>query len=299
MSGILSADIPMADYLAIDALSSGACKALATGSPYAWRNRVREDSPAMSLGTLAHICILEPDRFSAAVVQPKADLRTNAGKEALMEWLVGIVGEPLSVAAPKAATGTVLDLYLGELRPRLAASGLVVLTAEQRDLCHGMRDAVMGRPHTRAIVEASGMCEITGQLDDEEYQIPIKVRPDRLLDGAPVIVSLKTTQSVGDDYLWTARRYGWPAAAFFYMRALQTITDERHKYFELAVESAPPFDCALFEYSDAEIMRGEEIIRRGMTVYKQCFEFGVWPGPGFCFETGEYGLVTIGQKDVL
>ena len=288
----------MADYLAIDALSSGSCKALASMSPYAWRNRVQADSPALSLGTLAHLAILEPDSFGDVVVQPDCDLRTNAGKAALVEWLTSIVGEPLSVPPPKAATGTVLDLYLSELRQRLAGSGLVMCTEDQRALCLGMRDAVWGRPHTRALVEADGATEITGRCTDEEYQIGVKVRPDRLLSGSPVIVSLKTTASVADDYLWTARRYGWPAAAYFYMRALQTITGEPHKYFEIAVESAAPFDCAIFEYSDTEIKRGEEIIRRGMDVYKQCVESGVWPGPGYSFETCEYGLVTIGRKEV-
>lgn len=296
MNGHLTSGLPMADYLAMEALSSGACKALASMSPYAWRNRVQADTPALSLGTLAHLAILEPDSFGDVVVQPDCDLRTNAGKAALVEWLTGIVGEPLAIPPPKAATGTVLDLYLAELRPRLAGSGLIVCTEDQRALCLGMRDAVWGRPHTRALMEADGATEITGRSMDEEYEIQIKVRPDRLLLGSPVIVSLKTTQSVGDDYLWTARRYGWPASSYFYMRALKTITGESHKYFELAIESSAPFDCAVFEYSDAEIIRGEEIIRRGMSVYKQCSESGVWPGQGYCFETGEYGLVMIGQK---
>jgi hypothetical protein len=297
MSGILSAVIQMADYLAIEALSSGACKALATGSPYAWRNRVETASPAMSLGTMAHICILEPNRFADAVVQPNADLRTNAGKEALVEWLVGIVGEPTVRPPTKAATGIVLDLYLGELRPRLAASGLVVLTAEQRDLCHGMRDAVMGRPHTRAIVEASGMCEITGRLDDEEYQIPVKVRPDKLIDGVPIIVSLKTCQSVTDrEYLRTAWTYGWHGASWFYARALEQITGEPHRYWEIAVESAPPHDVLLLEYTRRETEEGEAMMRRGMDQYRRCTEAGIWPGAGWDWDLGEYTIRPIGRQ---
>lgn len=299
MSGILSADIPMADYLAIDALSSGACKALATGSPFAWRNRVEQSSPSLSLGTLAHLAILEPDRFAAAVVQPNADLRTNAGKEALVEWLVGIVGEPLVRPPAKAAVGTVLDLYIAELRPRLAASGLVVLTADQRDLCHGMRDAVMGRPHTSAIVEASGMCEITGQLDDEEYQIPVKVRPDKLLDGVPIVVSLKTCQSVADrDYLRTAWTYGWHGAAWFYARAMEQITGEPHRYFELAVESAPPHDLMVLEYTRREIEEGEAMMRRGMETYRRCTESGIWPGAGWDWDSEEYTIRPIGRQEM-
>lgn len=299
MNGTLTTGLPMADYLAIDALSSGACKALASGSPYAWRNRVQAETPAMSLGTLAHLCILEPERFGATVVQPDFDARTNAGKEVMVEWLTNLVGEPTVKPPPKAAVGTVLDLYLSELRPRLAASGLTVLTTDQHSLCAGMRDAIMARAHTAALIAAEGTCEITVTVTDPEYGIPIKVRPDKLLSGVPVVVSLKTTQSCGDDYLWTARRYGWPSSAFFYMRAMEAITAEKHKYFEIAVESAAPFDVMLCEYSDAEIVRGEAIVRRGMEIYKRCSEAGFWPSAGYCWESGEYGLVTIGPKDAL
>jgi len=303
MSGILSAVIPMADYLAIEALSSGACKALATGSPYAWRNRVETASPAMSLGTLAHLAILEPDRFAAAVVQPNVDLRTNAGKESLVEWLVGIVGEPLVLPPEWAAVGTVLDLYLKELRPRLAASGLAVLTAEQRDLCQGMRDAVMARcaedDKMDAAVNSDGMNEITGIVTDPEYNIPVKVRPDRLLSGAPIVVSLKTTQSVGErEYRRTALAYGWNVSSAFYCRALESITGERHKYVEIAVESAPPHDVMICEYLGDVAEWGESAMRQGMETYRRCTESGIWPGTGYSWDANEYTIVQIGRKEV-
>jgi hypothetical protein len=300
MNGSLTTGLPMADYLSIDALSSGACKALATGSPFAWRNRVEQDSPFMSLGTHAHMAILEPARFADAVVQPDADLRTNAGKQILVDWLCAIVGEPLTVPPAKAATGTVLDLYLGELRPRLAASGLTVLTEDQRVLCLGMRDAVMSRPHTRAIVEADGATEITGTVTDPEYGIPIKVRPDKLLLGTPVVVSLKTCQSVADrDYLRTAWAYGWHGAAWFYARALEQITGEPHRYWEIAVESGPCHDVLLLEYTRREIEEAEAMMHRGLETYRRCTEAGIWPGAGWDWDANEYTIAQIGRKSEL
>jgi exodeoxyribonuclease VIII len=300
MNRTLIPGVPMADYLAIDALSSGACKALATGSPYAWRNRIETASPAMSLGTLAHLAILEPARFADAVVQPDVDLRTNSGKETLLDWLVALVGEPTVVLPPKAATGTILDIYLTDLRPRLEASGLLVLTEDQRSLCLGMREAVLSRPHTRALLDADGQCESTGRLTDPEYGVPIKVRPDKLLSGAPVIVSFKTCQSVADrDYLRTAWTYGWHGAAWFYARALEQITGEPHRLWELAIESAPPHDVLLLEYTAREIEEGEAMMRRGMDTYRRCMEAGVWPGAGWDWNSEEYTIRPMGRQETM
>jgi exodeoxyribonuclease VIII len=297
MNGTLAHPMLMADYLAIDALSCGACKALATGSPYAWRNRVEAVSPALSLGTLAHLCILEPEKFARAVVQPDYNGATNAGKGIMVEWLTAIVGEPTVRPPHKAAVGVVLDLYLSELRPRLAASGLTVMTREQYDLCTGMRNAIMGRAHTAALIDAEGVCEITGTVTDPEYGIPIKVRPDKLLSGQPIILSLKTCQSVSErDYLRTAWTYGWHLSAAFYCRALEAITGEPHRYWEIAVESTPPHDVLLLEYTDREIAEGEAMMRRGMEQYRRCTEAGIWPGAGWDWDLMDYTIAQIGRS---
>ena len=298
MNGSLTTGLPMADYLAIEACSSGAAKALANVSPYAWRNRVQTSSAAQSLGTAAHVAILEADTFwGRYIVQPACDLRTNAGKETLLGWLVCAVGEPTVRPPPKAAVGTTLDLYIGELRHRLEATGMTVLTEAERDAVSGMFCAVMSRPHTRAIIEAAGAVEITGRLLDEEYQIPVKVRPDKLLDGDPIILSLKTCQSVADrEYLRTAWSYGYHGAAWFYCRALEGITGEPHRYWELAVESAPPHDVLLLEYTDREIREGEAMMRRGMDQYRRCTEAGIWPGAGWDWVLGDYTIRPIGRQ---
>jgi hypothetical protein len=168
MNGSLTTGLPMADYLAIDACSSSAAKALANASPHAYRNRVQTSSAAQSLGTAAHVAILEADTFwGRYIIQPACDLRTNAGKEILVAWLVAAVGEPTVRPPPKAAAGTTLDLYIGELRPRLEATGMAILTQVDFDAVQGMTEAVMSRPHTRALIEAAGAVEITGRLLDE------------------------------------------------------------------------------------------------------------------------------------
>lgn len=45
-----------------------------------------EESKSMRLGTLAHMCILEPNKFALTVSAPKVDRRTKAGKAEIAAW---------------------------------------------------------------------------------------------------------------------------------------------------------------------------------------------------------------------
>lgn len=288
----------MADYLTHPALGSSGAKTLATQSALKYRERDKTSTPAQTLGTLAHLAILEPVAFLGVLVEPKAPMNTNAGKAIMVEWLAEVVGEPTVKPPPKAATGVVLDLYLGELRPKLAETGRVVMSRTDFDLALGMRDALMSRSDTAAVLAQAGQAEITGLCDDPDYRIPCKIRPDKLLDGDAVIISLKTCQSVGErDYLRTALTYGYPCAAWFYRRMMQEITGEAHQYWEIAVESAPPHDALLIEYTDREIAEGEAIMRRGMMIYGRCMDSGIWPGSGWDWDQMDYSIKTIGRAD--
>jgi hypothetical protein len=153
---------------------------------------------------------------------------------------------------------------------------------------------------TAALIEADGEVEITGMYTDEEYGVQCKVRPDKLLSGSPIIVSLKTVQSVADrEYLRSAWTYGWHGAAWFYGRALEQITGEPHRYWEIAVESAPPHDVLLLEYTRRETDEGEAMMRRGMETYRRCTEAGIWPGAGWDWDLGEYTIRPIGRQQDL
>lgn len=298
----LHVGVPMADYLAMEALSSSGCKVLASQSPRAYRYGSADSTPAQTLGTLAHTMILEPERLVR--VMPAADMRTNAGKEALVEWLIGQVGEPVTRPPAKAATGTVMDLYLAELRPRLAATGDQVASAADYALAIGMRDAILDRCEecdaTRAAILGEGVAEAVGLVTDLEYGVRCKVRPDRLLTGARWIVSLKTCQSVGArDYLRAAWAYGYPGAAWWYPRIMEAITGEAHQYVEVAVESAPPHDVRTLTYTDAEVAEAESAMRRGLDTYRRCIESGLWPGSGWVWGAdgtpGGYEVSSIGR----
>jgi hypothetical protein len=298
MKAELIANLPMADYLAIEAASSGGLKVMATRSPKAFRDRAKDSTPAQTLGTLAHLAIWEPDSFADVVVMPDCDRRTNAGKHAIVDWLTEIVGEPFTKPPPKAATGTILDMYLGELLPRLEASPAVTASRADYDLACAMRDALMDRSDTRAVLEADGLTEVTGLSKDQDFEVPCKVRPDKLLGGEAIIVSLKTCQSVGErDYLRTAWTYGYPGAAWFYRRILETITGEPHRYWEIAVESAPPHDALLVEYTEREIDEAAGTMRRGLELYRRCIDSGIWPGSGWDWDQMDYTIRAIGRTE--
>ena len=260
-------DMPFSEYLAIEAASSHGLQAIAKRSPFAYRNAVEKPSDAMALGTLAHSLILEPWRESEYAIQPKYDRRTTVGKMAELEFLA-------------------------------ACPGKQVVSREDWDLARGMRDAVMGRDHIRALFEAGGDAEQSVLLTHPDYDVPCKCRPDWIVEGYPLIVDLKTAQSAGErDFMRSCWSYGYQGQAWYYRHLLGLETGERHQFVFVVVESSPPHDVALYDLTDRELATGEEVIRKGLELYRRCTESGIWPGIGFDWDSMSYQLQTIGRTD--
>ena len=259
--------IPFPDYLAIEAASSHGLQTIAKRSPYAYRNAVDTPSEAMALGTLAHALILEPHRESQYAISPAFDRRTKAGKELTAQFEADCAGK-------------------------------TIVTREDWDRARGMRDAVWSRDHTRALLESPGQAESTVTLQHPDYGVPCKCRPDRITDGYPLIVDLKTAQSAGPrDFMRACWNYGYQGQAWFYRHMLHLETCEAHGFVFVVVESAPPHDVALYELSDRELAEGETVIRKGLDLYRRCSEAGVWPGVGWDWDSMSYQLQTIGRED--
>jgi hypothetical protein len=77
---------PMTDYLASEAVGGGSLHTLLGRSPKHYRQR-RADPPtssAMTLGTMAHLAILEPDEWASGYIRrPPGDARFKETKAAI------------------------------------------------------------------------------------------------------------------------------------------------------------------------------------------------------------------------
>ena len=182
-------DMPFDTYLSLPAVSSHGLM-LIERSPAHYRASIstpRASTPAQQLGTLTHMAVLEWDRYqSSVVVAPDVDRRTKAGKEADAEFRAAVSENPDAVIA----------------------------TTEQDAKARTMREAVMGHPSARAMLE-DGQAETT--LLFELLGVNGKARPDWLPTGYPVIVDLKTAADARpSEFARASARYGYALQAAFY-----------------------------------------------------------------------------------
>jgi exodeoxyribonuclease VIII len=225
----------------------------------------RAPSPAMALGTLAHLLILEPERAEAEIaVAPDCDRRTKAGKE---RW----------------------DAFQAEV----AGRGMLMVTAEQYQTANAMRESVMRHSIARLLF-AQGAAEQTLIAIDPESGARCKGRLDWLPTGHDLLVDLKTCQSAAPgDVARDAARYAYHQQAFLYSYLWELIAGERRPFLFVFVESAPPFDVAIYELDQDALDAGERRFRQALEIWVECQASGVWPGLAWDRGAGAHRIETI------
>ncbi|NCC41430.1 MAG: hypothetical protein EOM21_18795 [Gammaproteobacteria bacterium] len=240
-------DLPFAEYLALDRLSSSGLKALAR-SPAHYRHAVMtpsKPSPAQALGTHVHGLILEPETYRFAVV-PECDRRTTIGKGVYAAF----------VDASKNAD--------------------VIVTQDQWDEAQAMRDAVMAHPYARALL-AGGKPEVTALWS--EQGVDCKARFDWLPDGYEILVDLKTAQSASpEEFARSAHKYFYDYQACFYGMASEACGLGKRSMVFIVVESEAPFAVALYMIDDEAMESARYKIDELIEKYDECKRTNSYPG---------------------
>lgn len=258
------ADVPMADYLAWDAVSAGFLKDLIErGIGYAERARrvVREDTDATERGTALHSAILEPHDFERryAPLSPTCDLRTNRGKD------------------EKAA---------------LVASGKHPLKALVWEACVRLREKAWENPTLAALLEqAEAEVSATWVLAERAPAEPGlgglvgKARADVLAREARMILDFKSTDDATEAAFGrTAAGYGYHLSAPWYLDGF-TAAGVPVEFWTIGalecVESIGHYDVHLFTLDPAVLQRARERIEKAVREYASAMSTGVAATTGF------------------
>lgn len=238
--------LPFDEYLALDALSISRLKVLQE-SPLKFQHALtaeRKETSSMALGSAAHLAILEPRRA-------EQDLIVWTGGRRGKEW----------------------DAF------KAAYADKVILTMDESDQVDGMRRSVRSyAPAMRYL--AAGDAEVSMLWTDAITGRACRGRIDWLttLDGRPVIVDLKTTKSAKPFMFGgQAAKLGYHLQAAYYQDGLEAITGERAAVIIVAVESAAPFEPAVFRVPDDVLEQGREEYRQLLTRLAECEESNHWP----------------------
>jgi hypothetical protein len=238
-------DLPFSDYLALDAMSISSLKLLRE-SPLKFKHALtapRNETASMALGTAAHCAILEPRKFNPAVFQGA----TRRGKD----W----------------------DAFLA------AHAGELILKQDDVDLIHGMRNSVRSyAPAMKYLVD--GQAEVTMLWTDATTGRKCRGRIDWLtsIDGRPVIIDLKTTRSAKPmAFGGQAAKLGYHLQMAYYYDGFVAITGEAPRMAIVAVESAAPFEPAVFSIPEDVILQGREEYQQLLSRLAECEESNHWP----------------------
>lgn len=243
----LTPNLPFADYLKLPGLSASSLKKLAR-SPlaYKWALDHPDSTPSASmvLGSAVHTAILEPER-----------MRTD-----YVLWDGG------------ARRGKAWDAFEAENDAK------TILTATEFDTVKAMRRSVLTHEPAVRYLEA-GTPEVSMQWEMAGRQFKGRIDWLTIIDGAPVIVDLKTTRD--------ARPYKFGADAFnlgyfiqfaLYCDGFAALHGGQvPRFVVIAIENKAPFEPAVFTIPEEVIEHGRNAYQDLLDTLQECESTDTWP----------------------
>lgn len=262
-------DMPLAEYLAVDALSSTCLKLLAR-SPWHYANRVEQPStPARLRGTLAHCALLEPDAMGEryAVVPDGAPRRPTRS-----QW---------QAKNPSADSRAAMDWWTQFEEDN---AGRELISVADYALCQDQLAAVAREPELAGLLrEGSG--EVSIFWTDKETGIYCKARPDwlpPLNDASITPLDLKTCADESPSgFGRAAARLRYDLQVAHYTAGIEAATGLKVDKFVLgAVSSKPPILAVPYVLTDEIRDQARDERRELMDRLAWCRRENQWPAYG-------------------
>lgn len=162
-----------------------------------------------------------------------------------------------------------------------------VLTAEQWDQLHRMRDAVMDHPAARALLAGvPGQAELSVYWNDPQTGELCRCRPDYWRSD-DLLVDLKTTDDASPEgFAKSIANWRYDVQAPFYMDGVQLATGRKPRGFVfIAVEKKPPFAVGVYVLDADSVEIGRAQYKADLQTYARCKRTGEWPGYGDKIQT--------------
>jgi PDDEXK-like domain of unknown function (DUF3799) len=212
-----------------------------------------EPSDAMVLGTLAHMAVLEPERWiSETIAGPVCDRRTTAGKKAYAEFLEN-------------------------------SNGKTIVTAAQYDQVMAMREAVYANETAMSWLNMDGEVEQSLYWTDEETRMPCKRRTDKRAGLA--ILDLKfVTPKYGkgidpEAFAGICKSFGYHQQAAWYLAGERAVASVDPPFVFIGCSTKEPHEIACYELDTESIGLGFAQNRRSLMDLADCLNTGDWRAP--------------------
>jgi hypothetical protein len=266
--------LSMGEYLALPFMSASKLEQLRR-SPLHYQHSLLagpSSSPAMELGSALHLLLLEPLLFATAyrVAGPcEQPLKSGARK-----------GEPCgnTGAALHSDLGWLCGVHMKGCGDGIEG-GFQTISADDDTAVRAMCASILSHPRARTLFEGSGAYEVTVVFDDPETGVRCKIRPDRLIERAGMLVDVKTTR---DAATWAfprdAENRGYFRKMAFYRRGLRAAGWPYASAAVVAAESGAPYDLICYLLEEDDLDGAEKEVVRLLRTFRTCEEMNVWPG---------------------
>lgn len=210
----------------------------------AYRLRESEETASQRLGTLAHMAVLEPERFERDIAVNDENRNSNAFKA---------------------------------FRAEAEASGKYVCKTSEYEAAAAMRDGVYRCQAARKLL-SGGKAEQTIRWRDPETGVLLKCRPDYLRpDG--VVVDIKTFADLSKDSLERQierMRYHWQSA--FYLDGVNTAMGTNSTMFAHLFVDTEAFIARVVVLEDEVLEKAQREIVPLVDSYAECMRSNLWTG---------------------
>jgi len=240
-------DLPADQYHADPAYSFSAIKQAMRSPAHlkAWLTAPPEQTPAMRIGTLTHLAVLQPDLFgSTTAVAPIVDRRTKEGKSIWEQF-------------------------------QAQNTGKEIITNDEREQLTAMRDSVRIHPAASALL-GEGTAEVSVFNQCAETGLPLKARMDWVRENA--IVDLKTTEDASPaGFAKSVSNYRYDLQAAHYRRMLKLQGRGDLPFYLIAVEKEAPFAVAVYRLDEGDLTLADMQMQQQLRAIASCCEFNSWP----------------------
>ena len=239
-------DIPIEEYLAIDAEHSSGVRAVVPpdGYPEAYHFSFTA-SHKMVQGSTIHCALLEPERFEADYGFYPGKVRRGKEYEA---WL--------------------------------AETGKEALLKSEMQHIENVRLRLDSKPTIRKLLDSAELIEHSFFWLDPVTGLYCKCRPD-LITKHGVKLDIKTTDG---DIKPKAFQRTCENMGYYIQDSMHTIGVEQAAGMKiessgaLAVQSKPPYEMTIYMYDKEYKSMGRRQVRLGLDIIKRCKDSGEWPG---------------------
>lgn len=253
----LTTNLPRDQYDAIDALNMSRLKAIAH-SPRMYRYALEnpKTSSALTLGTAAHVAVLEPERY----------------EEQFCIW-----GSTTAAGAMSPRRGQYWEAFVANAGKR------TILTPEEHSRAQAIAAAVRFDERANQYL-GEGDAEVTLEwnLPAPLGGRPAKARVDWItkVGGKPYLVGLKSARDCRHhQFANQAAKLKYHLSWSYYLDGYTAITGRVPQLREIVVDSEAPHSVAVYAIDNDVILQGREEYWELVKTLNECEARDEWPGP--------------------